>query len=99
MPTIDLDLANFAPQWHARTLRGQLRTHVARGGPKQALARIVKTTATYLRKELVSQRTLRRILGDVELETVEAFRGWADYEQRKVRFQNLMAGISDLLRL
>jgi len=96
MPNFDLDLANFAPEWHAQTLKGQLRTYIARGGRKQTLDGTIKTTATYLRKGLVSHSTLRRVLCDVESETVEAFRSWADYEQRKMRFQNLMTGLADL---
>lgn len=42
MPTGDLDVANFASQWHAGTLKGPFQTHYAREGQERSLPRMVR---------------------------------------------------------
>ncbi len=98
MPAVDLDLANFASEWHAQTLKGHLQAYVRREGSDGSLARVVKTTATYLRKGLVSHGTLRCLVAEVETESVDDFRSWRDYQQRRDRFCSMMTGLSDLLK-
>jgi len=41
-PTSDLRANQFIPDWHARTLKGEFQTYVARGEEKLPLGRLLK---------------------------------------------------------
>ncbi len=98
LPTLaDQDANDFIRQWYARTLKGQLQTFVARGGPEGSLPRLVKTTATYVRKRHVSEDAPEVLLREIESETVDAFRGRTSHAERKGRLDSLEASLAQVL--
>ena len=93
----DADATRFMPDWHARTLKGEFQTYVARGEEKLPLGRLLKTARTYVAKGHISRPKLGGLLGEVEFETVEDFRGRPVYHERKARFEALTAGLFDMV--
>ena len=97
-PTLaDLDADDFIRQWYARTLKGQLQTFVARGGPEGSLPRLVKTAGTYVRKRHVPEDALQVLLREIQSETVDAFRASTSHADRKSRLDSFEASLAQIL--
>jgi len=60
---------------------------VAHGEP--SFKKVLKTLATALRKEMVTEPELRAILAEVEVESVKPFAGRPDYQSRSERLDAL----------
>lgn len=93
----DPDEAQFMPDWHTRTLKGEFQTYLARGEGKLPLGRLLKTARTYVGKGHISRTRLGSLLGEVESETVDDFREHPAYAERKARFDGLRAGLFDIV--
>ena len=80
-------------EWYRRQLKGRIAGHVARGLDRPEA--IMKSARTIVARGDVSPAALTRILGEVEIESVQPFLGppW-NQPERVERFTLLKSGLS-----
>jgi hypothetical protein len=80
-------------EWHYRRLKGRIASHVARGSDNQKA--IIKSAQTMLAKGELGLEELRRMLGEVENDSVQPFLQppW-NQPDRLSRFRLLESGLA-----
>ena len=76
-----------AEQWHYAWCKGKAESYIAK--EKESISKVVKTLKTAVRKGTISERKLKSILAEVERDTVEAFRQYDFYTERRNRLDEL----------